>query len=160
MPRSTRASEIADEPVSALDVSIRAQVINLLDDLQDGLGLTYIFVAHDLGVVRHVSDRIAVMYLGKIVEISPAEELYQRPVHPYTETLLSAVPIPDPVITAQRQHIVLEGDVPSPIEPPPGCRFHPRCRYATEICRLEEPPLVPHGARGHQAACHHPLNVG
>ena len=150
---------IADEPVSALDVSIRAQVINLLDDLQDDLGLTYIFVAHDLGVVRHVSDRIAVMYLGKIVEISPAEDLYQRPVHPYTEALLSAVPIPDPVISAQRQHIVLEGDVPSPVAPPPGCRFHPRCKYATEICSLEEPPLIPHRGRDHQAACHHPLNV-
>jgi oligopeptide transport system ATP-binding protein len=151
---------IADEPVSALDVSIRAQVINLLDDLQDTLGLTYIFIAHDLGVVRHVSDRIAVMYLGKIVELSPAEELYERPVHPYTEALLSAVPVPDPDASATRKQIVLEGDVPSPVAPPPGCRFAPRCRYATEICRTEEPPLVRHGTTTHLAACHHPLNVG
>jgi len=150
---------IADEPVSALDVSIQAQVINLLDDLQDELHLTYVFIAHDLGVVRHVSDRIAVMYLGKIVEISPAEELYHRPIHPYTEALLSAVPIPDPDLSARRERIVLEGDVPSPITPPTGCRFHPRCRYATEICSQEEPPLVPHGAAGHLAACHHPLDA-
>jgi oligopeptide/dipeptide ABC transporter ATP-binding protein len=149
---------IADEPVSALDVSIRAQVINLLDDLQDDLQLTYIFIAHDLGVVRHVSDRIAVMYLGKIVEVSPAEELYQRPVHPYTEALLSAVPIPDPDLAAEREQIVLEGDVPSPISTPTGCRFHPRCRYATDICKQEEPPLVAYGLEGHMAACHHPLN--
>jgi peptide/nickel transport system ATP-binding protein len=151
---------VADEPVSALDVSIRAQVINLLDDLQDTLGLTYIFIAHDLGVVRHVSDRIAVMYLGKIVELSPAEELYQRPVHPYTEALLSAVPVPDPDAAAERKHIVLEGDVPSPVAPPPGCRFAPRCRYATDVCRTEEPPLAQHGGTAHLAACHHPLNVG
>jgi oligopeptide transport system ATP-binding protein len=151
---------VADEPVSALDVSIRAQVINLLDDLQDTLGLTYVFIAHDLGVVRHVSDRIAVMYLGKIVELSPAEELYQRPVHPYTEALLSAVPVPDPDAAAERKHIVLEGDVPSPVAPPPGCRFAPRCRYATDVCRTEEPPLVQHGGTAHLAACHHPLNVG
>jgi oligopeptide transport system ATP-binding protein len=150
---------IADEPVSALDVSIRAQVINLLDDLQDNLALTYVFIAHDLGVVRHVSDRIAVMYLGKIVEISPAEELYRRPVHPYTEALLSAVPVPDPDLSARREQIVLEGDVPSPVAPPSGCRFHPRCRYATEICSLEEPPLVMHGSQGHLAACHHPLSL-
>ncbi|MBV9450403.1 MAG: ATP-binding cassette domain-containing protein [Streptosporangiaceae bacterium] len=148
---------IADEPVSALDVSIRAQVINLFDDLQDELGLTYIFIAHDLGVVRHVSDRIAVMYLGKIVEIAPAEDLLARPVHPYTEALLSAVPVPDPELSARREQIVLEGDVPSPVEPPAGCRFAPRCRYATEICAAEEPPLVPHRGPGHLAACHHPL---
>jgi oligopeptide/dipeptide ABC transporter ATP-binding protein len=147
---------IADEPVSALDVSIQAQVVNLLDDLQDEFRLTYVFIAHDLGVVRHVSDRIAGMYLGKIVELSPAEELYERPIHPYTEALLSAVPIPDPL--AQRERIVLEGDVPSPINPPSGCHFHPRCRYATEICATDEPPLIPH-ASGHLAACHHPLNV-
>lgn len=150
---------IADEPVSALDVSIRAQVINLLDDLQDELKLTYIFIAHDLGVVRHVSDRIAVMYLGQIVEISPAEELYERPIHPYTEALLSAVPIPDPDLSELRTQIVLEGDVPSPIEPPTGCRFHSRCRYATEICSREEPPLVEYGNQGHLAACHHPLSA-
>ena len=149
---------IADEPVSALDVSIQSQMLNLLDDLQNEFQLTYVFIAHDLGVVRHVSDRIAVMYLGKIVELSPAEELYSRPIMPYSEALLSAVPIPDPDLAEKRERIVLEGDVPSPINPPSGCRFHPRCRYSTDICKQVEPPLVDYG-NGHLAACHHPLNV-
>ena len=146
---------VADEPVSALDVSIQAQVINLFASLQDELGLTYVIVAHDLSVVRQVSDRIAVMYLGKIVELGPAEGLCASPVHPYTEALLSAVPIPD--VDVVRERIVLAGDVPSPITPPSGCRFHPRCRYATDVCRSTEPPLVPHRGYEHVAACHHPL---
>jgi oligopeptide/dipeptide ABC transporter ATP-binding protein len=148
---------IADEPVSALDVSVQAQVVNLLEDLQDELGLTYVFVAHDLSVVRQVSDRIAVMYLGKLVELGPAERVSSLPVHPYTEALLSAVPVPDP--DARRERIVLRGDVPSPISPPSGCRFHPRCPHATDICRTEEPPLVPHLPNGHLAACHHPRHT-
>jgi oligopeptide transport system ATP-binding protein len=148
---------IADEPVSALDVSIQAQIINLLEDLQDEFKLTYIFVAHDLGVIRHVSDRIAVMYLGKIVEIGPAEEVYANPIHPYTLSLLSALPIPDPKANAARDQIVLEGDIPSPANPPPACRFHTRCPYATEICSQEEPALIDYG-NDHWAACHHPLH--
>jgi oligopeptide transport system ATP-binding protein len=149
---------VADEPVSALDVSIQAQVVNLLDDLQDEFNLTYVFIAHDLGVIRHVSDRIAVMYLGVIVEIAPAELLYESPIHPYTEALLSAIPSieTDDDAFEKRERIVLEGEVPSPIDPPSGCRFHPRCRYATEICRVERPPLVAFGD-GRFAACHHPL---
>ncbi len=149
---------IADEPVSALDVSIQAQIINLLKDLQAELDLTYVFVAHDLGVVRHVSDRIAVMYLGKVVEVSPAEDLYTAPHHPYTVALLSAIPLPDPRENAAREPLVLEGDVPSPIDPPPACRFHTRCPRATDICRRVEPPLIDYG-NGHLAACHHPVNV-
>jgi len=150
---------VADEPVSALDVSIQAQVINLLDDLQDEFNLTYVFIAHDLGVVHHVSDRIAVMYLGVVVEIGPSDALFLHPIHPYTAALLSAIPaIEDEVAegTARRERIVLEGEVPSPIDPPSGCRFHPRCPYATEICHVERPPLVHHG-NGRYAACHHPL---
>ena len=147
---------IADEPVSALDVSIQAQIINLLEDLQGDFGLTYLFVAHDLGVVRHVSDRIAVMYLGKIVEIGPAEEVYNHPIHPYTVSLLSAVPLPDPRQNATREQVILEGDVPSPANPPEACRFHTRCPRATEICSEVEPQLVDYGG-GHFAACHHPV---
>jgi oligopeptide/dipeptide ABC transporter ATP-binding protein len=149
---------VLDEPVSALDVSIQAQIINLLDDLQDDLGLSYLFVAHDLSVVRHVSDRIAVMYLGKLMELSPAEELYTKPIHPYTSALLQAIPIPDPRENRGRRRTVVAGEPPNPINPPPGCVFHPRCPHATDVCRTVEPPLVQY-ANGHVAACHHPLNV-
>jgi len=149
---------VADEPVSALDVSIQAQILNLLAELQSEFALTYLFIAHDLNVVRHVSDWIAVMYLGKIVELSPADALHQGPIHPYSEALLSAVPAVETTARERLRHrVVLRGDPPSPVAPPTGCRFHTRCRYATEICSTVEPPLVDHGG-GHLAACHHPLD--
>lgn len=142
---------VCDEPVSALDVSIQAQVINLLEDLQAKMGLTYLFIAHDLSVVEHISNRVAVMYLGRVVEIAPSRQLYTQPKHPYTEALLSAVPIPDP--TAKKKRIVLTGDVPNPVNRPTGCHFHPRCPKATERCKVEEPQLKTVGL-SHQAACH------
>ena len=153
---------ICDEPVSALDVSIQAQIINLLKDLQEQLNLTYLFIAHDLSVVRHVSDRVALMYLGKVVEVAPVEDIYQKPRHPYANALLSAVPIPDPRAADQKERIILVGDVPSPINPPSGCRFHPRCPKAGNRCVTEEPPLEPRLADPpeHLAACHFPVEVG
>ena len=146
---------VCDEPIAALDVSIQAQVVNLLEDLQDSLGLTYLFISHDLSMVRHICDRVAVMYLGKIMELAPREALYSRPQHPYTQALLSAVPIPKPSVEATRKRILLSGDVPNPANPPSGCVFRTRCRRATEICAQEVPQPTDQGG-GQIVACHHP----
>ena len=144
---------ICDEPISALDVSIQAQVVNMLEDLQKELGLTYLFIAHDLSMVKHISDRIGVMYLGKMVEVAESDELYEKPAHPYTRALLSSIPIPDPELNAQMEREILEGDVPSPLDPPSGCRFRTRCKYVKDICSQEE-PILQEVAPGHMAACH------
>jgi len=150
---------VCDEPISALDVSIQSQVVNMLEDLQQQIGLTYLFIAHDISVVRHISNRIGVMYLGNMVELAESYELCNHPIHPYTQTLLSAVPLPDPEKNKTRQRILLEGDIPSPINPPSGCRFHTRCPYATDICKRDM-PLLKEYAPGHYAACHRLEGLG
>jgi oligopeptide transport system ATP-binding protein len=151
---------VADEPISALDVSIQAQVVNLMDDLKAELGLTYLFIAHDLSMVRYISDRVAVMYLGRIVELSDRDSVFERPLHPYTQALLSAIPIPDPEKEEKRERLILKGDVPSPANPPSGCRFHPRCSYVSDVCTKEDPEFRDLGQDGgqHWVACHHAEN--
>lgn len=144
---------VCDEPISALDVSIQAQVVNMLESLQEKFGLTYLFIAHDLSMVKHISDRVGIMYLGKLVEISGSDEVYTNPLHPYTKALLSAIPIPDPELSEKRERVVLEGDIPTPIDPPPGCRFKSRCGYVMNICNCEE-PILREIEKGHKVACH------